>query len=554
MSDWSSFEKDKEIADAWRDFLNESEVTDHEIELHEGFMDALTAKFPNVDLSPKGLFKMGLKGLLEIPPTLVGGIFGAITSELPAMAASMRDTVQLYSAWGKPAASSIGRLTQRSIEAAAERMEIVSRGSMESAASAERDALTHTDILPSGDPLMTGLEDGPSWLDTFLPDGDEDEEPAMVAEAKEAKLVVDDPAMMRRINEAMKQMEMKMLVNLEALGHDKASPEYKLKTEAITKHLKQLRNAAIQRSRYLLSKKLAMKHKQNVSAATKRRRVRDKLLSQLMAATTLEEYGEPYKQLAELVEAESQWDDIIASIGTGDMHEAMKLVSDLSLEDPKSHIEKFREIAAKETTGIDPDQYDTPENQGTTRSAPEKVKMAEKPTNFQGDVVDYGNVQREFEEKFPKGNFSEAMQAWADLIGPIFPDRYASDLASVKDDYEQYKDTIQKALLKGGRDAMLARKFFYALAKAYTDVNVKINGKRWRELSLAERTKNITRFINPEVMAIMIRNIVSAEDADTSETAEDAGPEKQSGPAFPEMYAENEQRTLNHWKLLAGIK
>ena len=41
MSDWSSFEGDKEFADAWRAFLNETDVVDCKIELNEGFMSAI---------------------------------------------------------------------------------------------------------------------------------------------------------------------------------------------------------------------------------------------------------------------------------------------------------------------------------------------------------------------------------------------------------------------------------------------------------------------------------------------------------------------------------
>ena len=654
MSDWSSFDKDKEIADAWRDFLNESDVTDHEIELDEGLMDtlggfassakgSLAAKFP--DLSVKGALKGIAKGLAKAP----GFIYQAITATLPEMTAEMRDTVQLYSAWGKPAASSIGRLTQRAIEAAAERMEIVSLGAMESAAAAEREALEHEDVLPSSSPLLAGLDDAAALFGSIFSGGEE--EPEMAAEAKEAKLTLDDPAMMRRINEATKQMSKKMVANLEKMNITDPT-ELKKQEQVIAKHIAQLRAAAIHRGRYLLSKKLAVKHKQNVSAATKRMRKRDKLLSQLMAATTLEEYGEPYKQLAELLGTKSRWAAIVDKLNLGHgLDEVMGLLSDLPIEDPENYREKFREIAvesgAAETepekdSGIkfedlvqltnlavqvvlkqvdrddlvlalkgatqelqdlflanvssraandiredmeimgpvpssrirsaqsrilkaalklvedgsiympmgqeeeeeEVSEPETPEPEEEVpeeateepETEPEKVKMAEKPTNFQGDNVNYENIQRAFKETFPKGNFSEAMQAWADLMGPIFPDRYESDLAGVKEDYEQRKDTVQKALLGDGRGALRAKKLFYALAKAYTYTlqNIEINGKRWSELSPAERIKNITSFVAPQVMAIMIRNIVAAEDEEPKEL--------------------NEQKILNHWKLLAGIK
>ena len=41
MSDWSSFKDDKDVFDAWRDYIYESNAQDIEIDLDEGFGSAL---------------------------------------------------------------------------------------------------------------------------------------------------------------------------------------------------------------------------------------------------------------------------------------------------------------------------------------------------------------------------------------------------------------------------------------------------------------------------------------------------------------------------------
>jgi hypothetical protein len=104
MSDWSSFEKDKEIADAWRDFLNESE--DELIELDEGFWGDLAAKgSAAASKVASKASELGAKGAKKARTSKLGQAFGKGRAQKPAGAPS--GTPGAGAPTGKPTAGGL---------------------------------------------------------------------------------------------------------------------------------------------------------------------------------------------------------------------------------------------------------------------------------------------------------------------------------------------------------------------------------------------------------------------------------------------------------------
>ena len=66
MSDWSSFEGDKEFTDAWRAFLDEADPTAGRIELNEGFMSKVGSGLKKAGSGLKKGASMGRSGASKI--------------------------------------------------------------------------------------------------------------------------------------------------------------------------------------------------------------------------------------------------------------------------------------------------------------------------------------------------------------------------------------------------------------------------------------------------------------------------------------------------------
>jgi len=506
MSVWSSFNDDKATFDAWREFLNEdaTAVEDEELLREVDWMGLA-----------KGAAKMGGEALKQALPAMLAVVIKYVPEGIQSAQEFMHGAY-----WTGHVKAGFSRLSSSQMEEVYREIERGYETASTEAREATEDASlevseTDSELEDSGVfSSLPGVDDLLSFVDNAATSlGGSDRTVAAEAKTKKKKkepsLQAKNAAIRQQIDAHIAKMTNDLRkANEAALKGGRITEEQMAKyQETILLRMKAMKKAAYSR---------ATEHALKATAE-----LRAKNLGRALSSARSEPEGEKKGDPTEL--EPSDYD-----VG-----------------------------AAGKLSDIDPSQYDTPENRGTVRSAPEKVKMAEKPTAFSGAPVGYGQIQRSFEEMFTKGSFSDALQAWAEFMAPWFPAWIRGDKEGLVKDYEHSKDDIQLQLRKEAENTFWRSKalqIFYALAREYPNRSYKIDGKGWDKLTYIERRNNIVHLVGEDELANMIRNIVTAEDADASEPAKDAEPKKQSGPAFPEMYAENEQKILNHWKLLAGIK